>query len=387
MLRLNLPQHSPAYRYITVFWPGPAPGNNARVCEVGAVACGSRFTGPIRRPVDGPSVPGASMPADTTLPPEPTRDALSGDRPMQVARRLLLATRPQFLSASALPVVIGTAWAAGRGDGFDAALFALALGATLAIHAGCNVLNDVADEVNGSDRANTGRIHPFTGGSRFIQNDVLSVTSMTRLGLALLAAGAILGGALAWLRGPGVIVYGVLGVALGIAYSLPPFRLVSRGLGEAVIAATFGLLPVTGAAWLQGSPIDPALIMLSLASGAWVATILLINEVPDAPADASVGKNTLVVRGGQRTTSAVYVGLHAAAAAAITAIVFEGSLPPGVLFVAALAIPVVAMVARRIAIYDDDQRLALVGAIRGNLALQAVGSLWLAGFALWGANV
>ena len=42
---------------------------------------------------------------------------------------------------------------------------ALALG--LIVHAAVNVLNDYYDALNGSDAANTARVFPFTGGSRF----------------------------------------------------------------------------------------------------------------------------------------------------------------------------------------------------------------------------
>ena len=48
----------------------------------------------------------------------------------------------------------------------------------LLAHAGINVFNDYCDHLNGTDARNTQRIYPFTGGSRFIQNGVLSIRAM-----------------------------------------------------------------------------------------------------------------------------------------------------------------------------------------------------------------
>ena len=45
-----------------------------------------------------------------------------------------------------------------------------ALLAVLLLQAGVNVFNDYYDHDNGCDAANTERVFPFTGGSRFIQN-------------------------------------------------------------------------------------------------------------------------------------------------------------------------------------------------------------------------
>ena len=58
------------------------------------------------------------------------------------------------------------------------------------------MLNDYYDHLNGTDAANTGRLFPFTGGSRFIQNRVLTPGQTLAYGLALFAV--VIGGGL-WL--------------------------------------------------------------------------------------------------------------------------------------------------------------------------------------------
>lgn len=104
----------------------------------------------------------------------------------------IAATRPRFLTTSLLPVLVGTAWGWRLAGRLDLPSLALALVATLLVHAASNVYNDVSDEELGTDRANTTRIPPFTGGSRYIQDGLVSLPEMRRLAgiLAVLAAGA-----------------------------------------------------------------------------------------------------------------------------------------------------------------------------------------------------
>jgi 1,4-dihydroxy-2-naphthoate octaprenyltransferase len=60
-------------------------------------------------------------------------------------------------------------------------------------HAGANLFNDYFDHINGGDAINTKRISPFTGGSRFIQNETLSPNTIYRLALALILFSVIAG--------------------------------------------------------------------------------------------------------------------------------------------------------------------------------------------------
>lgn len=86
------------------------------------------------------------------------------------ALRYFLATRPAFLSVTFFACVIGLAAAHYTGVRVDplTAVFTLVL--ALLAHAGVNILNDYYDALNGTDAANTERVFPYTGGSRFIQS-------------------------------------------------------------------------------------------------------------------------------------------------------------------------------------------------------------------------
>lgn len=240
---------------------------------------------------------------------EPSVQNLGGASAGRAAKRYVLATRPMFYPASLLPVLVGTSWGAYVAGGLDAAAALLSLTVVVMAHAGVNVLNDVYDDVSGADRDNSARIFPYTGGSRFIQNEVLSRDQMRVLALLLLAVAAGLGLWLFVLKGWPVLAFGLTGLVLGVAYSLPPVSLAARGLGELAVGIGLGLVPVLGAVWLQHGQIGWPALVLALPVSIWVSNVLLLNEVPDAIADARAGKRTLVVRLGAPRTGTVYATL------------------------------------------------------------------------------
>ena len=164
--------------------------------------------------------------------------------------RYLAATRPAFLSVTLVACLLGLAVA--HASGVKLALPAALLTVLFALvaHAGANVINDYYDALNGSDAANEQRVFPFTGGSRFIQNGVLSQRETARFGYGLLAAVVPAGLWLSLGAGPGLIVIGLAGLLLGWAYSAPPFELAGRGLGEPAIGASW-LLVIVGADFVQ----------------------------------------------------------------------------------------------------------------------------------------
>jgi len=322
------------------------------------------------------------MSPDSARPADPCPTEFAGESPAQVARRLFHATRPKFFPASLMPVLAGTAWGVHAAGHFDAILFFLALVATVCVHAGANVLNDVGDDAGGTDRMNDERIYPYTGGSRFIQTGIMEASSMARLGISLLAIAAIAGLLLLLIKGPMILAFGIAGVALAVLYSVGPVRLASIGLGELAVGIGFGVIPVVGAAWLQSNVIDNAAVLFSIPVSAWVAAILLINEVPDIRADGATGKRTLPVRLGNSGTAILYLAIHLVAVAAVIQLTAGGALPLAAPLapVALLVLAVKAAASIRRGIADRD---GMTKAIEATLAIHTIGSIWLTGVALF----
>ncbi len=312
---------------------------------------------------------------------EPSATALSGTGLGATLRRGFLATRPKFFTASVLPVLVGTAWAGAAHHAFDGLWFALSLLATVLAHAATNVYNDFGDDVIGTDPINVLRIYPYTGGSRFIQNGIMTRAAMRRFAYGLAAAALAAGFTLAYLRGPGIVVLGVLGLALGYFYSKPGVQLAGRGAGELACAIGLGALPVAGAVWLQAAQIDPGAWLLAVIVSVWVGLILLINEVPDSAADASAGKRTLAVRLGTGGTRVLYQFLTLVALTAGVALVVRHDLPRWAI-VASLLLAAGGLQASRGISLDPERREGLKKGIELTLAIHAVGCIALVAAAL-----
>ena len=298
--------------------------------------------------------------------------ALAGPGMAVAVRRAFFATRPAFLTASAMPVLVGAAWAGAALHRFNGLLFGLALAVTVLAHAAANVYNDVTDDLNGTDPGNTNLIYPYTGGSRFIQTGLLSRGQMTRLAIGLGLAALLLGALLAVLRGPGVILLGCAGLGIGLLYSLPGVQLSARGLGEAAIAAGFGILPGLGVVWLQAGYADLDALLICVPMSAWVTAILVINEVPDIEADRRAHKRTLVVRWGARGARWIYGSLTVIALAAAAAAIARHALPR---WYAAPAVALAGLGLRAARGISSDQALRprLKQSIELTLAIHALG--------------
>ena len=259
----------------------------------------------------------SSRPA--ALPLEPTPEALANP-----FKRYLLATRPAFLSITLVGCLLGFATALDAAFSWPLALLTLLL--ALAAHAGVNVFNDYYDHLNGTDAANTERVFPFTGGSRFIQNGVLTPRQMLFYAL-LLFAGVIAGGL--WLIGEagiGLFWIGLAGLVIGWAYSAPPLKLNSRGLGELCVAAGF-LLIVAGADYVQRGAFAATPWLIGLPYALLVTNILYINQFPDRRADLLAGKRHWVARLQPGVAARGYWLILALAAGALLWRVGAGHLP------------------------------------------------------------
>ena len=230
---------------------------------------------------------------------EPSVEIFHGNSIGNKIATYIAATRLPFITASILPVVAGLGLVWGETGQLNLVLALLTLLNIIFIHAGANVLNDYFDSRNGTDAANTGRLFPFSGGSRFIQNGVLTEEQTFRFGFVLMMMGAVLGVAMTVITGPFILIIGLFGGLLAIFYSAPPC-LACRGLGDLVIAICFGILPVVGAVYIQTAEVLDSAIWLGSIIGCFVVAILWVNSIPDIEADRTAGKLTLPVRLGRK---------------------------------------------------------------------------------------
>ena len=303
-------------------------------------------------------------------PAEPTLAALSNP-----ILRYLLATRPAFLSVTLFACLVGLGSAYHDGVALGTAKAGATLVFALLAHAGINVLNDYYDELNGTDRANTERVFPFTGGSRFIQNGVLGVRETLAFGAALVGIVILAGLWLTSMSAPSLIWIGAAGLFIGWAYSAPPLALNSRGLGELCVALGFGLI-VVGTDFVQRGGFAPLPAIAAVSYGLLVTNVLYINQFPDRRADEAAGKRHLVVILGPQRARWGYVAISTAAYGFLLSAVGAGWLPRVALL--ALASVVLTGVAARDLVRHAGEPQRLAPAIKLTIGAAILHGLLLA---------
>ncbi|HZR80960.1 MAG TPA: prenyltransferase [Candidatus Binatia bacterium] len=294
---------------------------------------------------------------ESPVPParEAAADVAAGAEVRRLARALAAFVRlgrPRFLVGGFVLHGLGAAVAVASGAPFVARRFTLGQVAVTAFQLMTHYANDYFDYA--ADRANLTPTR-WSGGSRVLARGELPRAVALRASLVLAACGLAATAALACDGSDGRLAAIVLAVAAALswAYSAPPLRLHSRGLGEidaalvvAVLVPAVGLVAQPGGAAAAGllAPAVAPLVLLELA-------MLVAFELPDARGDAAVGKRTLVVRLGAPAGAALYAVAVVSAYGALPLLVAAG-LPRSVALAAAFPAPIAAWRVARIAAGD-----------------------------------
>ncbi len=236
------------------------------------------------------------------------------------------ATRPPFILATVMPIFLGLGYSIYDGHPINWVNAILTLLAGVLLHAAINVLNDYYDSLNGTDDLNEERVFPFTGGSRFIQNEVLTRKQTLAYGLSLVLAVMLIGIYLISQTGITLFWLGLFGILLGWGYSAPPLNLNSRGFGELSVLIGFGLLPL-GAYLVQTGVLSLMLVLVSLPVALLTANLLYINQFPDRKADIQAHKLHWVARLSPNVARWGYVLIASLAWLALAILVITGLLP------------------------------------------------------------
>jgi 1,4-dihydroxy-2-naphthoate octaprenyltransferase len=159
----------------------------------------------------------------------------------------------------------------------------------------------------------------------------------------------------------------------------PPIRWAYRGLGETVIALSYGPWMVLGSLYLHTRAVSWEAFWASLVPGFLIMALAVVNAIPDYHQDRLVGKRNLVVRLGRRRGVWLYVALAGAGLLAALAGVAAGVFPIACL-AALLALPLLVSSAR-LALRNYESPRQFVPAIR------AVVSCYLVAVTLFGAGL
>lgn len=220
----------------------------------------------------------------------------------------LLGARPRTLPAAVVPVLVGTAAAAGM-DGDAGALkglvvwrFVAALVVSLALQVGVNYANDHSDGVRGTDADRVGPLRLTASGRK-------SAAAVKRAAFLAFAVAAVAGLALAAATSWWLLLVGVAAIAAAWFYTGGSRPYGYAGFGELFVFVFFGVVATTGSAFVQIERFTPLTLLVSVPVGLLATALLVVNNLRDIPTDAVSGKRTLAVRLGDLRTRYLYVAL------------------------------------------------------------------------------
>lgn len=232
----------------------------------------------------------------------------------------ITAMRIPFASVAVVPFGVGVLLAILNGAHISWPASISGIVAVLFICIGCYLFGEVTDQAEDRATYEAGRTK-FSGGTLSVVEGRLAQNTVIKTAIAFFAVAAILGGFIFFIhRAYWLIGLGIFGGLAAALYSLPPIRLVKRGLGEIFIAICYGWLTlVTGYACATGS-IPPDSYIWCWPVALTVFNIILINEFPDFIPDSLAGKKNLVVRIGMEKSQWIYASASILTGAAISGI-------------------------------------------------------------------
>jgi 1,4-dihydroxy-2-naphthoate octaprenyltransferase len=186
------------------------------------------------------------------------------------------------------------------GAKFRGAVFIMTMICALLIQVGTNFANDYSDFARGADTE--ARLGPV----RVTQSGLIDQGSIKRGIIVAFGLAVLIGGYLVYVGGWPIVAIGVLSILSGLAYTGGPYPLGYHGLGDIFVFVFFGVIAVTGTAYLQSGHWSELPFLLSIPIGLLVTNILVVNNLRDLPTDIAAGKRTLATRIGDRATRAQY---------------------------------------------------------------------------------
>ena len=213
------------------------------------------------------------------------------------------AARPRTLGAAVAPVAVGSVIGWKIGGEFHLGLALATLSSCMAIQVATNWFNDALDAAKGADTER--RVGP----RRITASGLVSGRAVMRAAALMLVIAFALGIPLFQARGWPILAIGVPSLYFTYGYTGGPVPLAYRGLGELFVILFFGLVAVTGSAFIQCGQWLPEALVGGVQIGCLSTFLIAINNLRDRAEDSTTGKRTLAVRLGVRFAKAEIAAL------------------------------------------------------------------------------
>src|SRR5699024_7577042 len=245
------------------------------------------------------------------------KTALNEKDGFQIWWRLL---RPHTLTASFIPVFVGTMLATSEGT-FHLGIFLAMLMASMLIQAATNMFNEYYDFKRGLDNEHSVGI----GGT--IVRDGIKPKTVLNLAILFFLIAILLGVYICMASSWWVAVIGAASMLIGYLYTGGPIPIAYTPLGELFSGFLMGTVIICISYFVQTLTLTPDVIYISIPIAIFIASILLSNNIRDLDGDKENGRKTLAILLGRKNAIRFLAGLFVIAYGLTALYIFTGMLP------------------------------------------------------------
>ena len=210
--------------------------------------------------------------------------------------------RPHTLTASFIPVAIGTAMALSV-HSIKISLFLSMLCASTLIQAATNIFNEYYDFIDGLDHAHS------VGIAGTIVRDKVAPKTILVIGYVFSVLAILLGMYICMYTSWWVFFIGLICIMVGYLYSGGPYPISATPFGELVSAVFMGLIIILISFFIQTGTITLGSLLVSGPTSILIGTILMANNIRDGVDDKVHGRKTLAILLGHERAVACLTGM------------------------------------------------------------------------------
>lgn len=253
--------------------------------------------------------------------------------------------------------------------------------AALGAHVAVNALNEYEDFRSGLDF--TTRRTPFSGGSGTLVAHGSFAPATLCIAMVALLITALIGLYFVWQLGSALVVPGLIGLAIIVAYTrwinrFPLMCLFAPGIGFGLLLVNLAVLVLTGTIPVESLWASGLVTLLT-------SNLLLVNQLPDREADRQVGRRHVAIVWGEARAGRIVALLLAGAYGCVLAGWLSGGLPAASML-AWGTVPLALFVATRALTLHRQTVDALTVMMGVNVVITLLTPVLMAVGLLWGAE-
>lgn len=219
------------------------------------------------------------------------KEALNERDGFQVWWRLL---RPHTLTASFIPVFIGTMYAVIYENSFHTGLFIAMMLASILIQAATNMFNEYYDYILGLDTEESVGI----GGT--IVRDGIKPQTVLNLALIFFGIAILIGIYISATTSWWIAAIGAASMLIGYLYTGGPIPIAYTPFGEVTAGFLMGTVMIGISYFIQTGHITRNVILISIPIAIFIGAILLSNNIRDLDNDKVSGRKTIAILIGRK---------------------------------------------------------------------------------------